>query len=55
MQEQFEEQFGDNHKVKLRKKPSKTNGIELGKIASGLWVSSGAIFVGRLVCVEANK
>ena len=34
------EQFGDNHK--LAKKHSKTNRIELGKVASGLWVSPGA-------------
>ena len=30
--------FGDNHKVRLGKKRSKTNGVELGKVASGLWV-----------------
>ena len=36
-------QFGDNHKVKLGKKRSKTNGVELGEMASGLWVSPGAI------------
>ena len=32
-------QFGDNHKVKLGKKRSKTNGVKLSKMASGLWVS----------------
>ena len=36
------EQFWDNHKVKLGRKPSKTNGIKLGEMASGLWVSPGA-------------
>ena len=34
-----ERQFGDNHKVKLGKKRSKTNGVKLSKMASGLWVS----------------
>ena len=32
-------QFGDNHKGKLGRKRSKTNGIKLGDMASGLWVS----------------
>jgi len=32
-------QFGDNHKVKLGKKRSKTNSVKLGGMASGLWVS----------------
>ena len=32
-------QFGDNHKVKLGKNRSKTNGVKLSKMASGLWVS----------------
>ena len=32
-------QFGDNHKVKLGRNRSKTNGVELRKMASGLWVS----------------
>ena len=32
-------QFGDNHKVKLGKNHSKTNGVKLSKMASGLWVS----------------
>ena len=32
-------QFGDNHKVKIGKKRSKTNGVKLSKMASGLWVS----------------
>ena len=31
--------FGDNHKVKLGRKRSKTNGFKLSKMASGLWVS----------------
>ena len=35
--------FGDNHKVKLGKNRSKTNGVKLSKMASGLWVSPGAI------------
>ena len=34
--------FGDNHKVKLGKKRSKTNGVKLSKMASNLWVSLGA-------------
>ena len=34
-----ERQFGDNHKVKLGKKHSKTNGVKLSKMASGLWLS----------------
>ena len=38
----YEEWFGDNHKVKLDRKRSKTNGVGLGKMASGLWVSLGA-------------
>ena len=29
------EQFGDNHKVKLSRKRSKTNGVKLGEMASG--------------------
>ena len=37
------EKFGDNDKVRLGKKRSKTNGVELGKVASGLWVYPGAI------------
>ena len=32
-------QFGENHKVKLGKNRSKTNGVKLSKMASGLWVS----------------
>ena len=41
--ESFKEQkFGDNHKVKLGRKRSKTNDVELGEMASGLWVSPGA-------------
>ena len=32
-------QFGDNHKVKLGKNRSKTIGVKLSKMASGLWVS----------------
>ena len=32
-------QFGDNHKVKLGKNRSKTNGVKLSKMASGLWGS----------------
>ena len=35
------EQFGDNqdtHKVKLGRKRLETDGVELGKMASGLWV-----------------
>ena len=32
-------QFGDNHKVKLGRKRSKTNSVKLGGMASGLWVS----------------
>ena len=32
-------QFGDNHKVKLGRNRSKTNGVKLSKMASGLWVS----------------
>ena len=39
--------FGDNHKVRLGKKRSKTNGVELGKVASGLWVYPGAISLPR--------
>ena len=35
--------FGDNHKVKLGKKRSKTNGVKLSKMASNLWVSLGAL------------
>ena len=35
-------QFGDNHKVKLGRKRSKTKSVELGKMVSGLWVSLGA-------------
>ena len=35
-------QFGDNHKVKLGRKRSKTNGVKLGGMASGWWVSPGA-------------
>ena len=34
--------FGDNHKVKLGKKRSKTNGVKLSKMAPGLWGSLGA-------------
>ena len=37
------EQFGDNHKVKLGRKRSKTNGVKLGGMASGWWVSPGAL------------
>ena len=36
------QQFGDNHKVKLGRKRSKTNGVKLGGMASGWWVSPGA-------------
>ena len=41
MEELFDitRQLGDNHKVKLGKKRSKTNGVKLSKMASGLWVS----------------
>ena len=35
--------FGDNHKVRLGKKRSKTNGVKLSKMASNLWVSLGAM------------
>ena len=35
--------FGDNHKVKLGKKRSKTNGVKLSKMASNLWVFLGAM------------
>ena len=38
-----EGKFGDNHKVKLGKKRSKTNGVKLSKMASNLWVSLGAL------------
>ena len=31
--------FRDTHKVKLGKNRSKTNGVKLSKMASGLWVS----------------
>ena len=37
--------FGDNHKVKLGKKRSKTNGVKLSKMASSLWVSLGAMSI----------
>ena len=39
------QQFGDNHKVKLGKKRSKTNSVKLGGMASGLWVSLETGFV----------
>ena len=42
-QGKFGGKFGDNHKVKLGKKRSKTNGVKLSKMASNLWVSLGAL------------
>ena len=43
-----EEQFGDNHKVKLGRKRSKTCGVKLGKMASGFVGALGAISLGAL-------
>ena len=40
-------QFADNHKVKLGKNRSKTNGVKLSKMASGLWVSLRYFIAGR--------
>ena len=39
------EQYGDNHKVELSKKRSKTNGIKMGEMDSGLWVSAASPFL----------
>ena len=35
--------FGDNHKVKLGKEHSETNGIKLGKMTSSFWVAPDAL------------
>ena len=38
-----ERTFGDNHKVKLGKEHSETNGIKLGKMTSSFWVAPDAL------------
>ena len=39
-------QFGDNHKVELGKKRSKTNGVKLRKMTSSLWVFPQVLVLG---------